>query len=87
MVYRNTTRALPYLRRPRRTIACVYSKFSRHDKQELDLFLETMKPHDILMGDYYDDPSSPNPARPWQHLTSGEFLDPLHANTQPPEPR
>ena len=27
---------------PRRTIACVYSKFSRHDKQEVDLFLQTV---------------------------------------------
>ena len=73
---------------PRCTIACVHSKFSRHDKQEVDLFLETMKPYDILMADYNDDIWSPNPTCPWQKdLTSGEFLDPLHANTQPPEPR
>ena len=30
---------------------------------------------------------SSNPTRPCQHdLTSGEFLDPLHVNTQPPNP-
>ena len=47
-----------------------------------------MKPYDILMGDYNDDIWSPNPTRPWQHaLATGEFLDPLHANKQPPEPR
>ena len=51
---------------PRRTIACVYSEFSRPDKQEVDLFLETMKPSDILMGDYNDDILSANPTRPWQ---------------------
>ena len=38
-----------------RTIACVYSKFSGHDKQEVDLFLQTVKPYDILMGGYNDD--------------------------------
>ena len=64
------------------TIAGVYSRFSRHDKQEVDLFLESMKPYNILMGDYNDDIWSPNPTR-----TTGEFLDPLHANSQPPEPR
>ena len=36
---------------PRRTIACVYSKFCQHDKQKVDPFLQTMKPFDILMGD------------------------------------
>ena len=65
---------------PRRT--------SRHDKQEVDLFLDSMKPYNILMGDYNDNIWSPNPTRPWQRdLTNGEFLDPLHANSQPPEPR
>ena len=54
---------------PRRTIACVYSKFSQHDKQEVDLFLETMKPYDILKGDYNDDIWSPNPTR----LAAGPF--------------
>ena len=72
---------------PRRTIACVYSKFSRHDKQEVDLFLQTMRPYDILIGDFNDDIWSPNPTRPWQQdLASGELLDPLHAINQPPEP-
>ena len=73
---------------PRRTIACVYSKFSRHDKQEVDLFLQTLKPYDIIMGDYNDHIWSSNPKRPWQQdLANSVLLDPLHASTQPPEPR
>ena len=73
---------------PQRTIACVYSKFSRHDKQEVDLFLRTVKPYNIIMGYYNDNTWSPDPTRPWQQdLASGELLDPLHANNQPPEPR
>ena len=34
---------------PRRTIACVYSKFSRHDKQEVDLFLQARVKHFLLV--------------------------------------
>ena len=40
---------------PRRTIARVYCKVSRHNKPDVDLFLETLKPCDILMGHYNDD--------------------------------
>ena len=40
---------------PRRTIACVYSKFNRRDKQSVDLFLQSLRPYDIVMGDYNDD--------------------------------
>ena len=73
---------------PRRTIACVYSKFNRQDKQEVDRFLQYMRPYDIVMGDYNDDIWSPNPTRPWQvDLANGVFLDPLHASSKPPEPR
>ena len=74
--------------RPRRTMACVYSKFNRQDKQEVDLFLQSLQPDDIVMGDYNDDIWSSNPTRPWQEdLANGVFLDPLHASSQPPEPR
>ena len=56
---------------PRRAMACVYSKCSRHDKQEVDLFLDSMNPYDQLMGPYNDDLWSSNPTRPWYHdLTS-----------------
>ena len=73
---------------PRRTIACVYSKFRGHDKQEVDLFLQTLKPYDIIMGDYNDDIWLPDPTRPWQQdLANGELLDPVHASNQPLEPR
>ena len=73
---------------PRRTIACVYSKLSRQDKQEVDLFLQSLRPYDIIMGDYNDDIWSSDPTRPWQHdLADGVLLDPLHASSQPPEPR
>ena len=73
---------------PRRTIACVYSKFNRQDKQEVDLFLQSLGPYDIVMGDYNDDIWSPNPTRPWQEdLANRVFLNPLHASSQPPEPR
>ena len=73
---------------PRRTIARVYSKFSRQDKQEVDLFLHTLQPYDIIMGDYNDDIWSSDPTRPWQHdLANSTFLDPLHASSQPPDPR
>ena len=73
---------------PRRTIACVYSKFNQQDKQEVDLFLQSLRPYDIIMGDYNDDMWSPNPTRPWQEdLANGVFLDPLHASSQPPDPR
>ena len=70
------------------TIACVYSKFSRQDKQEVNLFLQSLWPYDIRMGDYNHDIWSSDPARPWQHdLANSGFLDPLHANSQPTEPR
>ena len=36
---------------PRRTMACVYSKFNRQDKQQVDLFLQAVQPYDIIMGD------------------------------------
>ena len=73
--------------RPRHTIACVYSKFHRQDKQEVDQFLQSPKPYDIIMGDYNDDIWSPNPTRPWQEdLANGVFLDQLHTSSQPPEP-
>ena len=73
---------------PRRTIACVYSKSSRRDKQEVDLFLQSVKPYYIIIPDYNDDIWSSDPTCPWQqHLASGELLDPLHANNQPLEPR
>ena len=73
---------------PCRTIACVYSKFNQQDKQEVDLFLQSLRPYDIIMGDYNDDIWSPNPTRPWQEdLANGVFLDPLHASGQPPDPR
>ena len=56
--------------------------------QEVDLFLQTLKPYDIIMGYYHDDIWSPDPTRPWQQdLANGELLDPLHANKQPLEPR
>ena len=73
---------------PRRTIACVHTKFSRHDKQEVGLFLQTLRPYDIIMGDYNDGISSSDPTRPWQQdLANGVLPDPLHASSQPPEPR
>ena len=73
---------------PRRPIACVYSKFNRHDKQEVDLFLQTLKPYDIIIGDYNDNIWSPNLTRSWQQdLANGVLLDPLHASSQPPEPQ
>ena len=50
---------------PRRTIACVCSKFSQRNKQEVDLFLQTLKPYEIMMGDYNDDIWSSDPTRPW----------------------
>ena len=73
---------------PRRTIVCVYSKFNRKHKQEVDLFVQSLQPYDIVMGDYNDDIWSSNPTRPWREdLCNGVFLDPLHASSQPPEPR
>ena len=73
---------------PRRTIACAYSKFNRQDKQEVDLFLQSLQPYDIVMGDYNDDIWSSNPTRPWQEdLANRVFLDPLQVSSQPPEPR
>ena len=48
----------------RRTKACVYSKISGHDKQEVNPFLDSMKRYDILMQDYNDDLCSSNPTRP-----------------------
>ena len=37
---------------------------------------------------YNDDIWSSNPTRPWQHnLANSVFLDPLHASSQPPDPR
>ena len=73
---------------PRRTIACMYSKFSRQDKPEVDLFLQSLQPYDIIMGDYNDDIWSADPTRPWQQdLANSVFLDPLHASSQPPEHR
>ena len=72
---------------PRRTIACVYSKFNREDQQEVDLFLQSLQPYDMRMGDYNDDIWSSNPTRPWhEDLANGVFLDPLHASSQPPDP-
>ena len=72
----------------RRTIACVYSKFNRQDEQEVDLFLQSLHPYDIIMGDYNDDIWSSKPTRPWQEgLANSVFLDPLHASSQPPDPR
>ena len=72
---------------PRRTIACMYSKFNCQDKQEVDLFLQSLQPYDIIMGDYNDDIWSSNPTRPWQEdLANSVFLDPLHASSQPPDP-
>ena len=37
---------------PRRTIGCVYSKFSRQDKHEVDLFLHSLQPYDIIMAEW-----------------------------------
>ena len=72
----------------RLTIVCVYSKFNRQDKQEVDLFVQSLQPYDIIMGDYNDDIWSSNPTRPWQKdLANSVFLDPLHASSQPPDPR
>ena len=72
---------------PRRSIACVYSKFDRQDKQEVDLFLQSLQPYDIIMVDYNDDIWSSNPTRPWQeNLANNVFLDPLHASSQPRDP-
>ena len=40
------------------------------------------------MGDYNDDMWSSDPTRPWQQdLANAVLLDPLHASSQPPEPR
>ena len=40
------------------------------------------------MGDYNDEMWSSNPTRPWQEdLANSVFLDPLHASSQPPDPR
>ena len=73
---------------PRRTIAGVYSKFSRHDKQEVDPFLQTFGPYDIMIRVYNDDIWSAGPTRPWQQdLANSVLLDPLHASSQPPEPQ
>ena len=52
------------------------------------LFLHPLKPYNIMMGDYNDDIWSSDPTRPWQQdLANGVLLDPLHASSQPPEPR
>ena len=51
---------------PCQTIACVYSKFNRQDKQQVDLFLQSLQPYDIIMGDYNDDLCSSSLTRPWQ---------------------
>ena len=37
---------------PRRTIGCVYSKFSRQDKHEVDLFLQSLQPYNIIMAEW-----------------------------------
>ena len=40
------------------------------------------------MGDYSDEICSPDPTHPWQQdLATGELLNPLHTNNQPPKPR
>ena len=73
---------------PQRTIACVYSTFSRQDKKEGDLFAQSLQPYDIIMGDCNDDIWSSDPTSPWQQdLANSVLLDPLHASSQPPEPR
>ena len=59
---------------PRRTIACVYSKLSRQDKQEVDLFLQSLQPYDGIMWDYNDDIWSSDPTRPWQQDLANSVL-------------
>ena len=62
---------------PCRTIACAYSKFSRQDKKEVDLLLQSLQPYDVILGDYNDDIWSAYPTRPWQQdLANSVFLDP-----------
>ena len=51
---------------PRKTIVYVYSKFTSHNKLEVDLFIDSMQPYDILVGDYTDNVWSPTVTRPWQ---------------------
>ena len=65
---------------------CVYSKFTARDKTEVDDFIQSMEPYDIIMGDFNDDIWASPPTRPWQKgLDNAELLDPLLATPHNPE--
>ena len=58
------------------------------NKRYVHLFFQSLKPYDIIMGDYNGHIWSYDPTRAWQqYLANGVLLDPLHASNQPPEPR
>ena len=65
---------------------CVYSKFTARDKTEVDDFIQSIKPYDIIMGDFNDNIWASPPTRPWQKgLNNAELLDPLLATSHNPE--
>ena len=71
---------------PRRTVLCVYSKFTTRDKTEVDDFIQSMEPYDIIMVDFNDNIWASPPTRPWQKgLDNAEVLDPLLATSHNPE--
>ena len=64
----------------------LYSKFTARDKTEVDDFIQSMEPYDIIRGEFGDDIWASPPTRPWQKgLDNAESLDPLLATSHNPE--
>ena len=70
----------------RRTIVNIYPKFNKPDKKEIDDFIRSMSPYDLLMGDFNDALWNDQPNRPWQEgLQTADLIDPLLASSHQPE--
>ena len=66
--------------RPRRTTVDVYSKFITRKKTEVDHFVTSMSPYDIIVGDFSDDTWAASPTGLWEEgLEDASLPDPLLA--------